>query len=82
MERLDKKLTGPGPDISVHPGITLFLLLFFVTFFQTENREAACFTGDYSTLTNRFSSVMQLINNVVRKYNLLFICIVSPWCCL
>ena len=57
MELLDKKLTGPGPEISVHPGATLFdffllFLLFFVTFFVTENREVACFTGDYSTLTN------------------------------
>ena len=25
MELLDKKLTGPGPGISVHPGVTLFL---------------------------------------------------------
>ena len=59
MELLDKKLTGPGPEISVHPGVTVFLsFLFFVTFFLTENREAACFTGDYSTLTNRFSSIM------------------------
>ena len=57
MELLDKKLTGPGPEISVHAGVTLFdffllFLLFFVTFFLTENREVACFTGDYSTLTN------------------------------
>ena len=35
MELLDKKLTGPGPEISVHPGVTLFLP-FFVTFFLTE----------------------------------------------
>ena len=56
MELLDKKLTGPGPDLSVHPGVTLFA--FFVTFSLTENREAACFTGDYSAMINRFSSVM------------------------
>ena len=44
MELLDKKLTGPGSEISVHPGVTFFLSfflsLFFVTFFLTENREA------------------------------------------
>ena len=57
MELLDEKLTGPGPEISVHPGVTLFLSFFF-EIFQTENREAACFSGDYSTLTNRFSSIM------------------------
>ena len=57
MEPLDKKLTGPGPEISAHSGVTLFLS-FFVTFFLTENREAACLAGDYSTLTNRFSSIM------------------------
>ena len=28
MELLDEKLTGPGPEISVHPGVTLFLPLF------------------------------------------------------
>ena len=28
MELLDKKLTGPGPEISVHPGVTLFLSFF------------------------------------------------------
>ena len=54
MELLDKKLTGHGPETSVHPGVTLFVF-FFVTFFLTE---AACFTGDYSTLTNRFTSIM------------------------
>ena len=30
MDFLDKKLTGPGPEISVDPGVTLFL--FFVVF--------------------------------------------------
>ena len=51
MELLDKKLTGTGPEISVHLGVTLsFLFSFFiVTFFLTENRGAACFTGNYST---------------------------------
>ena len=49
MKRLDKKLTGPGPEISVHLDVTLFSFLFFVTFFLTENCEAACFTGEYST---------------------------------
>ena len=47
-----KKLTGTGPEISVHPGVTLsffFFSFFFVTFLLIENREAACFTGDYST---------------------------------
>ena len=44
MELLDKKLTGPGSEISVHPGVTFFLFLFFVTFFLTENLEAKCFT--------------------------------------
>ena len=57
MELLDKKLTGPEPEISVHPGVTLFLsylfiYLFFVTFFLTEIRQAACSTGGYSTLTD------------------------------
>ena len=48
---MDKKLTGPGPEIPVYPGITLFLFFshFLVTFSLTENREAACFTGGYST---------------------------------
>ena len=69
MELLDKKLTGPGPEISVHPGVTLFLSFFCVTFFLTENREAACFTGDYSTLKNRSSFIKQLINNIIRKNN-------------
>ena len=51
MELLDKKLAGPRPEMSVHPGVTLILsFFFFVTFFLTENRETACFTGDYSTL--------------------------------
>ena len=27
MELLDKKLAGPGPEISVHPGVTLFFFL-------------------------------------------------------
>ena len=63
MELLDKKLTAPGPEISVHPGVTfilffffviiiyLFIYLFFVcvTFFLTENREAACFTEEHFT---------------------------------
>ena len=64
------RLTGPGPEISVHPGITLsFFFLSRVKFFVTENCEAAYFTGDYSSaLTNRFSSV-SLINNILRKYN-------------
>ena len=57
MELLDKKPIGPEPEISVHPGVTLFLYIFFVTFFLTENREAACFTGEYSTLTKRFFSI-------------------------
>ena len=39
MELLDKKLTGRGPEISVHPGVTLILPFFFVTFFLTENRK-------------------------------------------
>ena len=29
MELLDKKLTGPGPEISVYPGVTLFLSIFY-----------------------------------------------------
>ena len=28
MELLDKKMTGPGPEILVHPGFTLFLSFF------------------------------------------------------
>ena len=61
MELLDKKLTGPEPEISVHPSVTLFLsylfiylfiYLFFVTFFLTEIRQAACSTGGCSTLTD------------------------------
>ena len=49
MKFLDKKLTGPGPEISVDPGVAhfLFFVLFsFVTLFLTENPEATCFTGD------------------------------------
>ena len=49
MKFLDKKLTGSAPEISVDPGVAHFLffvLLSFVTFFLTENREATCFTGD------------------------------------
>ena len=43
MELLDKKLTGPGPEISVHPDVTLFLFFFVcVTFFLAKNCEAAC----------------------------------------
>ena len=81
MELLDKKLTGPGPEISVHPGVTLILsFLFFVTFFLTENRETACFTGDYSTLTNRFCSIMYLINNIIRKYNSLVLSVALISC--
>ena len=59
---------SPGPKISVHPGVTLFLpfcfffFLFFVTFFLTENPEASCFTGDYSTL--RMAETLEC----VRKY--------------
>ena len=55
IELQDKKLTGSGPDISVHPGVSFFsflflpVLFFCVTFFLTENREAACFTGEHST---------------------------------
>ena len=30
MKLLDKKLTGPGPEISDHPGVTLFLSFFFL----------------------------------------------------
>ena len=34
MELLDKKLTGPGPDISVHLGATLsFSFFYFIIFF-------------------------------------------------
>ena len=54
MELLDKKLTGLGPEISVHPGVTLFLSLFL-----TKNGEAAhALQKNYSTMTNRFSSIM------------------------
>ena len=62
MELLDKKLTGPRPEILVHPGVTLFSvsLSLFVTFSLTENRKDACFTGEYSTLTNRLSSDLNL----------------------
>ena len=50
MELLDKKLTGPGPEMSVHPGVIFILFFsFFVTFFLTENHEAACFTEEHST---------------------------------
>ena len=49
MELLDKKLSGPGSEISVHPGVTLFLS-FFVTFFLTDNHETARFKGEYSTV--------------------------------
>ena len=30
MELLDKKLTGPGPEISVHPGVTHSAFFFFL----------------------------------------------------
>ena len=56
MELLDEKLTGPGPEVSVHPGVTFFLS-FFCDIFLIENREAAGFTEDYSILTKRFSSI-------------------------
>ena len=51
MELLNKKLAGPGPEMSVHPGVTLILFFsfFFVTFFLTENLEAACFTEEHPT---------------------------------
>ena len=51
MVLMDKKLRECGLETSVHPGVTLSFLSFsfFVTFFLTENREAACFTGDYFT---------------------------------
>ena len=29
MELLDKKLAGPGPEMSVHPGVTLILFFSF-----------------------------------------------------
>ena len=46
MKFLDKKLTGPGLEISFDLGVTLFFsLFFFVTFFLTENREAALLTS-------------------------------------
>ena len=64
MEHLVKKLAGPGPQISVQPGVSLFLFFFFWNFFLTGNRGTAFFTGDYSTLTNRFSSIMKLIEVV------------------
>ena len=48
MEFLDKKLTGPGPEISLYPGVTLFLFFSFVTFFMTEDPGAACFTIEHS----------------------------------
>ena len=55
MELLDKKLTGPEPEISVHSVVTFFLFFFFVTIFLTENREAACFTEEQSTTQTDFS---------------------------
>ena len=33
MEFLDKKLTGPGPEISVHPGVTFIVFFFFILLF-------------------------------------------------
>ena len=33
MELLDKKLTGPGPEISVHPGVTFIVFFFFILFY-------------------------------------------------
>ena len=33
MEILDKKLTGPGPEISVHPGVTVFSFVTSLFFF-------------------------------------------------
>ena len=32
MEILDKKLAGPGPEISVHRGVTFILFVFFLNF--------------------------------------------------
>ena len=32
MEILDKKLAGPGPEKSVHPGVTFILFVFFLNF--------------------------------------------------
>ena len=90
MELSDKKLTKPRPSkISVHSGVTLFMffvcvrvcvcIYMCVTFFLTENREAACFTGDY---INKQIFLHHITNIVIRKYNLIFfICIVSPLCC-
>ena len=57
MELLNKKLTGPGPEITLDPSVAVFFTFFFLwfywgffmTFFLTENREAAFFTGDQST---------------------------------
>ena len=34
MELLDKKLAGPGPEISFHPVVTLFLSFFFSFFLR------------------------------------------------
>ena len=32
MELLDEKLTGPGPEISVHSGVTFILFFFLILF--------------------------------------------------
>ena len=29
MELLDKRLTEPGPEMTIHPGVTLFLSFFY-----------------------------------------------------
>ena len=58
MEHFDKKLAGPGPEVSVHPDVLFFFFSFFVIFFLTKNSQAACFTGYYSTETNRFSFIV------------------------
>ena len=54
-----KKTEFYGTYFQRYQSIQVSLYLpFFVTFSLTQNREAACFTGDYSALINIFSSVM------------------------
>lgn len=55
----------------------LSFILSFMTFFLTENREATCATQGQSTSTNKFSSIRQLIYNIIHKYNSSLLCVSS-----
>ena len=80
MELLDKKLTGPGPEISVHPGVAFFLSFFSFLFFLRHffwQKTLKLHALQRSTLLYIIKQIFlhHVINNVIRKYNLLFISI-------